>query len=149
MGEGWWGGSRKSYSEHAEIASFSRWDSSWSNNKHDTFWHFVSTRYFYVLFLWTIAISDFRPLEICKNLGLPLSTITYIQYEISFFTKIQVKVFYIQIWFKWEPWSTGKTLYRKKYEKVIELHFTHMTSHAIWVDEIAGVMISIKKINKH
>ena len=25
---------------------------------------------------------------------------------------------------------------------------TDMTSHAIWVDEITGIMISIKKINK-
>ena len=47
------------------------------------------------------------------NLGLPLSTITYIQYEISFFIKIysmksvffitiHVKIFYIQIRFKYE-----------------------------------------------
>ena len=47
------------------------------------------------------------------NLGLPLSTVTYIQYEISFFIKIynmksvflitiHVKIFYIQIWFKYE-----------------------------------------------
>ena len=35
------------------------------------------TMYFYVLFLWAIAASDFRPLEIHKNLGLPLSTITF------------------------------------------------------------------------
>ena len=61
----------------AEIASFSSRDFSWSN-KHDTFWH-ILTGYFYVLFLWAIAVSDFRPLEIYKNLGLPLSTITYSQ----------------------------------------------------------------------
>ena len=30
-----------------------------------------------VLVLWEIAISDFRPLEIYKNLGRPLSTITF------------------------------------------------------------------------
>ena len=45
--------------------------------KHDTFWHAVSTGYFYVLFLWPIVVSDFRPLETYKNLGLPLSTITF------------------------------------------------------------------------
>ena len=27
--------------------------------------------------LWTIAVSDFRPLQIYKNLGFPLSTITF------------------------------------------------------------------------
>ena len=30
-----------------------------------------------VLFWWTIAVSDFRPLEIYKNVGLPLSTINF------------------------------------------------------------------------
>ena len=58
---------------------------------------FVSAGYCYVLFLRAIAVSDFRPLEIHKNLGFPLSTITYIQYEISFFIKIQVNVFRIKI----------------------------------------------------
>ena len=46
------------------------------SNKYDTFWHVVLTEYFYVLFSWTIAVSDFR-LEICKNLDLPLSSITF------------------------------------------------------------------------
>ena len=41
------------------------------------FWHVVSTGYFYVLFLWAIAVSNFRPLEIYKNLGIPLSTIIF------------------------------------------------------------------------
>ena len=43
----------------------------------DIFWHFVSNGYFYVLFLWAIAVSDFCPLEIYKNLGLPVSTATF------------------------------------------------------------------------
>ena len=42
-----------------------------------TFWHVVSTGYLYVLFLWAIVVSDFHPLKICKNLDLPLSTITF------------------------------------------------------------------------
>ena len=67
---------RKSYLGPAEITSFSSWDFTWSN-KHNTFWHVVSTGYFYVLFLWAITISEFCPLEIYKNLGLPLSTITF------------------------------------------------------------------------
>ena len=46
-------------------------------NKHDTLEHVVLTRYLYVLFLWAIAVSNFRPLEPYKNLGLPLSTITF------------------------------------------------------------------------
>ena len=39
--------------------------------------HNLSTGYFYILFLWAIAILDFRPLEIYKNLGLPLSPMTF------------------------------------------------------------------------
>ena len=67
---------QKSYFGTAEIASFSSQDFRWSN-RHNTFWHVVSTGYFYVLFLWIIAVSNFRPLEIYENLSLPLSTITF------------------------------------------------------------------------
>ena len=70
-----WG--RKSYLGLAESASLSSLGFSQSN-KHDKFWHVVSTGYFYVLFLWPIAVSDFRHSEIYKNLGLSLSTITFI-----------------------------------------------------------------------
>ena len=70
------GMSRKSYLEPAEIASFSSRNFSRSN-KHNIFWHVVSTGYFYDLFLWAIAVSNFCPLEIYKNLGLPFSTITF------------------------------------------------------------------------
>ena len=117
-------GGRKFYLGRAEIGSFSSRDFS-RRNKHDTFWHVVSTGYFCVLFLWTIAVSDFRPLEIYKKLDLHLSTITFtvnshtdnhfykylfvsniIQCEFSLFIKIHVqvltKVFYIQIWIKCE-----------------------------------------------
>ena len=62
-------GGRKSYSGLAKIASFSSRDFSQSN-KHDTFWHVLSTGYFFVLFLWAIAASDFLPLEIYKNFPL-------------------------------------------------------------------------------
>ena len=69
---GWVG---KSYLGPTEITIFSSWDFSRSK-KHDTFWHVVSTRYFYVLFLWAISVSDFIPLEIYKDVGFSLSTIT-------------------------------------------------------------------------
>ena len=69
-----WG--RKSYLGLAEIGSFSSRDLGLSNT-HDIFWHFVSTGYFYILFLWTIAVSDFPPLEIYENSGSPLSSITF------------------------------------------------------------------------
>ena len=112
---------RKSYLGPAEIASFSSRNFSRSN-KHETFWHVVSTGYFNVSFSWAIAVSDFRPLGIHKNLGLSTITFTvnnhadnhfhkyiyllHIQYEISHFIKIDVKlltkVFYSQIWFKCE-----------------------------------------------
>ena len=58
---------RKSYLGSTEIASFSSPDFS-RNKKNDTFWRFVSTGYFYVLFSWAIAVSDFCPLEIFMNL---------------------------------------------------------------------------------
>ena len=56
------GWDRKSYSGPVEIASFLRRDFSQSN-KYDTFWHVVSTGYFYVL--------------IYKDLDRPLSTTTF------------------------------------------------------------------------
>ena len=71
------GCSRKSYLGPAETASFSRRDFSWSN-KHDTFWHVVSTGYFYILYLWAIANPDFLSLENFKNLGFSLFTIIII-----------------------------------------------------------------------
>ena len=110
---------RKPHIRPVEIASFSSQDFSRSN-KHDTFWYVVSTGYFYVLFLWVITIKDFRPLEIYRNLGFPLSTITFTvnshannhffkcicfkYYTVwnYFFLLKNVKVFYIQIWFKCE-----------------------------------------------
>ena len=156
--EGWgvvrW--SRKSYSRPAEIAPFSRRDVSRSN-KHDTFWHAVSTGYFYVLFLWPIVVSDFRPLETYKNLGLPLSTIAFIVshadnhfykymylFQIicsmqSVFIKIHVNVFNTQIWFKFKVlllfFQIKTVIYRKKtlsrniFEKIIELYVVHTWRH--------------------
>ena len=112
-----WG--RKPYLGPAEIASFSSRDLGRSN-KHDTFWHIVSIGYFYILFLRAIAVSDFLSLEIYKNLDPLLSSITFtvnshadnlsinifvsniVHHEISYFIKIRVKVFYIQILFKCE-----------------------------------------------
>ena len=71
--------------------------------------------------------------------------------------KIHVKVFYIQIWFKCKTlplFFLIKTMEKTHYRKIVFVcRFcknywitccTHMTSHAIWVDEIEGVMISIK-----
>ena len=68
MDEAWWG--ITSYLWLAEIASFSSRDFIQSN-KYDTFWNVVSTRYIYVLFLWVIAVLDFRHFEIYKNLAIP------------------------------------------------------------------------------
>ena len=89
---------------------------------HSTFWHIVSTGCFYVLFSWAITVSDFRLLEIYKNLDLPFSTITFTvnsnadnhfykyiclcqilcstkQFFIKIHIKVLTKVFYIQTWF--------------------------------------------------
>ena len=67
---------QKSYLGPTEIIYFSSKDFR-PSSKHDTLWLVVSTGYFYVLFLWTIAVSDFRSLEIYKNWSRPLSTITF------------------------------------------------------------------------
>ena len=75
----WWWVVRWSWkpdSGPAEIASFC-WRDFNQRNKHDTFWHVVLIRYCYSFLLWAIAVSNFRPLEIDKNLGLPLSAITF------------------------------------------------------------------------
>ena len=62
-------------------------------NKHDTFWHVLSTRYFYVLFLWVIAVSDFSPLEVYKNFPCQ-STATQITILINIFTSFR----YYTVW---------------------------------------------------
>ena len=76
----WWmrggGWHRKSYLGPTETAPFSSQNFIWSN-KHETFWHVALTGYFFVLISWTIAVTDFCPLEIYENLGLPLSTVTF------------------------------------------------------------------------
>ena len=130
-----WG--RKSYLGLAEIVSFSSRDFS-RRNKHDSFWLAVSTGYFYILFLWAIAFSDFLLLEISKHLVLPLSNTTFranshaddrfykylylfqILYSMkSVFIKIHVTVFYIQVWLKCETFLLffliEAMVYRKKH----------------------------------
>ena len=124
---GWWmwdlawgvmGWGRKGYLRPTEIASFSSRNLS-RRNKHDSFWLVLSTGYFYILFLWTIVVSDFLPLE------------------------IHVKVFYIQVWFKLEycskAWSKEKTLHRKKkffpvdYEHVYMRPEVNSSQFEIWL----------------
>ena len=67
---------RKSYLRPAEMKSFSSRDLS-RRNKHGSFWFFVSTGYFCILFVWAIVVSNFQPLEIHKHLVLPLSSIIF------------------------------------------------------------------------
>ena len=57
----------KRYSGPAEIASISCRDLS-RRNRQDFFWFFVSARYWYILFLWAIAVSHLVPLDIDKYL---------------------------------------------------------------------------------
>ena len=120
-----WG--RKSYLGPAEISSFSSRDLS-RRNKHDSIW-LVSTRYFYILFLWAIVVSDFLPLEIHKHLVLPLSSITFtansqadnhfykyiylfLLFQVLYSNGLQKKLKMVyMVYFKW---FTEKTLYRKK-----------------------------------
>ena len=74
--------------------------------------------------------------------------------EYLFFDGALYEVFYIKIWFKCEVpllfFQIKTMIYRKKnnrkkYEKILNYMLTYMTSHAVWVDEVMGVMVSIKK----
>ena len=141
-----WG--RKSYLGPAEISSFSSRDLS-RRNKHDSIW-LVSTRYFYILFLWAIVVSDFLPLEIHKHLVLPLSSITFtansqadnhfykyiylfLLFQVLYSNGLQKKLKMVyMVYFKW---FTEKALYKKNsffsvnYVKISELHVVHTWSH--------------------
>ena len=92
----------------------------------------------FTFFLWNIAVSDLHSLEIYKNLGVPVSTFTFavsshadIHFHIYVFLfqilcstksvvfiRIQVKDFYIQIWFECETplflFLIRNMVYRKK-----------------------------------
>ena len=126
-----WG--RKSYLGPAEISSFSSRDLS-RRNKHDSIW-LVSTRYFYILFLWAIVVSDFLPLEIHKHLVLPLSSITFTansQADNHFY-----KYIYLFLLFQ-VLYSNGlqKNFFIEKnrffsvdYVKINELHVVHTWRH--------------------
>ena len=57
-----------------------------------------STGYFHVLFLWPIAVSDFSLLEIYKNFGLPLSTVTFTDNHADIH-------FYKYIYFAYTVWN--------------------------------------------
>ena len=52
---------RKPYLGPAETKPLSSQDFC-QTNKHDKFWHVASTGYLWVLFLWAVAVSDFRHL---------------------------------------------------------------------------------------
>ena len=145
MDEGFVGWGRKPYLGPAQIATFSSRDLSRSN-KYDTFWHVVSTGYFYFLFLWAIAVSDFLPLEIYKNLGPLVSSITFTVnnradnhfYKYIYLFQILYSMtrwwFFFQTWlsvkhchFSTKPLSTEK-LYIEKIAyciKIIEVHVVH------------------------
>ena len=140
-----WG--RKSYLGPAEISSFSSRDLS-RRNKHDSIW-LVSTRYFYILFLWAIVVSDFLPLEIHKHLVLPLSSITFTangQADNHFYDYIYLVLLFqyytAMVYRKNWKWSTRWNIFTEKiffsvdHLKINELHVAHMTSHVIWVDEV-------------
>ena len=87
------------------------------------------------------------------------------QYDIiSFFVKRLSGFFILKFDFLWSTaliFSNKDHSLQKKtieknrflsmyYEKIIELCVAHtMTSHAVWVDKIMGVMISINKIVKN
>ena len=112
--------SRKSYLEPAEIASSYSRDFSRSN-KHDTFYHVVSTRYFDVLFLWAIAVSDFRLLSaiFLKSTATQLNKFIYlfqILYSMKsiFLLKYMLKVH----WCRFENLTICSCSYKDKHWKL-------------------------------
>ena len=146
---------RKYHLGPPEIASFYRQHFSRSN-KHNKFWHVVLTEYFH-FFLSPIAVSNFhllkiysklrpslfyynfyiqQPIQIATSINTFISNI--IQYEISIFYW-NTHIFYNQIWFKCEApllffqiktmIYRKKTLWKNKYEKIIELHVVHTWRH--------------------
>ena len=123
----------------AKTVSFSKRDFSRSN-KYDTFWHYrlnISTFYFHE----PLLLQTFVPLKFIKTYSFPclvsllLSTATQItifinifvsniiQYEITFFIKVHVKGFYIEISFYCEtqllffPFFLISMVYRKSLKK--------------------------------
>ena len=127
------------------IESFSNQDF-YQSNKHHRFWYIVSTGYFCFI-LWAIALSDFCPLEIFKNLDLPLSTITFTvknhagnhfykyiylfevweSINLVFFIEIHVKLFlYSNLIYIWNI-----ALFSVDSVKVIELHVVHTWRHML------------------
>ena len=133
-----WG--RKSYLGSTEIASFSCRDFSRRNNK---IRHVVPTSYFY--FWWTIAISDFRPFKIYKNLSVSLSTNTFTVYShgddhcykyIYLFQILHSMKNFLKYMLRFFIFIR-KMIYSKN-------SCTHMRSHANWVNEKVDVMISVK-----
>ena len=127
MGEEWCGGAKSFIQDQLKWHPFPvRIIAKATSMIHSKMFHRLdnSTFYFYEPGLFQIFVpwSDFRPLEIYKNLGFTLSTSTFIvnnhtditsmnificfkYYTVwtqFFFIKIHVKVFYIYIWFKCE-----------------------------------------------
>ena len=98
-GQGVVGLGRKFYLGPAEIESFSSQDFR-ESNAHDTFWHVMSTGYFYVLFLRAITVSDVRNTAVTQ-ITISINVFLYLKHYTvlnKFFIKIHFKVFYIQIW---------------------------------------------------
>ena len=113
-----WG--RKSYLRPAEISSLSSRDLS-RLNVSVVFWLVVLNRYFYILFLWAIVVSDFPPLEIHKHLAFPLSSITFtansqtdnhFNKSIYLFRKYYTVIVYRKNW-KWSIWYISNGIQKK------------------------------------
>ena len=130
---------------------------SWNrrSNKHGTFWHVVTTGYFYVLFLWTISVLGFLLSTITFTVNSHADNHFYKYICFKYYTRhVLTKAFYIQIWVSFEIpllFFLIRTMFFfccRLCKNYWITYCTHMTSHVISVDEIAGVIISVKKIIK-
>ena len=126
----------------------------WGNSGPAEMWHVLSTGYFCVLFLWAIAVSGFRPLEIYKNLcnvtfvvnrhadttALNIFICFQILYSMKsvFLSKYTLRFFIFKfdlnvkhrLYFSNKSHDLQKkTFHRKKYEKNTELNVVHKWRH--------------------
>ena len=164
------GWDRKSYLGPAEIASFSSGDLS-PSNKHDTSWHFYEPLLFQIFFplkfiklrpslssinfainnhadnLFSIYISFFQILYNMKSIFLFKYTLRFFIFKFDLNVKQSPYFFPVKVMVCRKNSIENKSFFSVDYVKITELQV--VTSHAIWVDDITGVMISIKKINKN
>ena len=121
------------YVEKQLIFVFWRWNR--RSNKHGTLWHVVTTGYFYVLFLWTIAVLGFLKSTITFTVNSHADNHFYKYICFKYYTRhVLTKAFLIQIWVSFEIpllFFLIRTMifFSADSVKIIELHIAHTWRH--------------------